>query len=82
MAFDYSQLTPEMIKAARALLGWKQDDLVAASGVSKTTLQVLESGGTVADRTRRDVFLAFERVGMEFYNHDEPGLRLRKQSSD
>ncbi len=82
MGFDYKQLTAPHIKAARALLSWEQKDLVAASSVSLSTVQTVERGGSVLDRTLRDIFNAFEKEGIEFFNGEEPGVRRRKKAGD
>ena len=41
-------LTPAQIRAARALLGWKQTDLASASGVSEISIKNIERGATDA----------------------------------
>lgn len=71
------------VKAARALLGWSQDDLAERSGVSVPTVKRLEAGegdlGGRADTTTR-LTQAIERAGVIFLEEDEegPGVRLRK----
>ncbi len=82
MSFDYKDLTPIHITAARALLRWKQEDLAEKSGVSKGSVQNVEKGDEVMDRTIRDIFNAFEKEGIEFYNGDEPGVRKRKKAGE
>jgi predicted transcriptional regulator len=37
-------LTPAQIRAARALIGWKQVDLAKAAGISEITLKNIERG--------------------------------------
>lgn len=72
------------VKAARALLGWSQDDLAKGSGVSKPTVARLETGegelGGYAD-TREKIVAALEAAGVIFIeqNGEGPGVRLRKQ---
>lgn len=41
-------ISPAQIRAARALLGWKQTDLAAASGVSEISIKNIERGKTDA----------------------------------
>jgi DNA-binding XRE family transcriptional regulator len=41
-------ITPAQIRAARALLGWKQTDLAVASGVSEMSIKNIERGVTDA----------------------------------
>jgi len=70
------------IKAARALLGWTQDDLAAHSGVSQPTIKRLEAdGGDLGGRdgTQEKIRRALERAGIEFNNGDEPGVLLKKK---
>jgi transcriptional regulator with XRE-family HTH domain len=62
-------ITPAQTKAARALLGWTQDDLAERSGVVRRTLMSFETG----QRSPREVTLlkirkAFERAGIQFVN--------------
>jgi predicted transcriptional regulator len=71
------------VKAARALLGWSQDDLAKESGVSKPTVARLETTdgklGGYAD-TRNKLVTALESAGVIFVeeNGAGPGVRLRK----
>lgn len=64
--------------AARFLLKMTQADLAAASGVSAKAIWDFEAGRRVPRReTIEKLREAFERRGIEFYNGDEPGVRLR-----
>ncbi len=72
------------IKAARALLGWSQDDLAKRSGVSEPTIGRLEAQGgelggrpATGDKLRR----ALEKAGIEFTNGNAPGVRLRSKKA-
>ena len=70
------------IKAARALLGWSQDDLASHSRVSQPTIKRLEAdGGELGGRaeTREKIRRALEKAGIEFTNGDAPGVRLKKK---
>ena len=66
--------------AARALLGWSQSDLEAASGVSRRTIADFETGARVPHaRILRDLREALE-PGVVFLDADSdygPGVRLR-----
>ncbi len=71
------------VKAARALLGWSQDDLAKAAEVSIPTIKRLEASdgplggrGETADR----IVSAIRSAGVEFIdeNGGGPGVRLRK----
>ncbi|GEM_PF-380423 len=70
------------IKAARALLGWSQDYMAAQSGVSVPTVKRLESvEGPIGGRpdTAEKIIRALEAGGVEFTDHDQPGVRMRKR---
>lgn len=76
------KVSVRQIKAARALLGWSQDDLAARSGVSQPTIKRLEAeGGELGGReeTGEKMRRALEKAGVEFTNGDAPGVRLRKK---
>jgi transcriptional regulator with XRE-family HTH domain len=69
-----SIMTREQLRAARAILGWSQDDLAALSGVSAPTIKRLEPGfGPVQTRgeTLDKLRAAFAGVGIVF--HEEGG---------
>jgi len=52
-------ITPEQIRAGRALLGWKQSDLAKASGVSEISVKNIERGAT---DPRASTLAALERA--------------------
>lgn len=76
-------ITAEQIKAARALLGWSQPQLVAASGVSLPTIVRMESSvgpGRSSASNVDAVRQALENAGVMFLSADEiagPGVRLK-----
>jgi predicted transcriptional regulator len=78
-------LEPAQIRAARALLGWRQEDLSKASGVGTATIQRLEKrdiplAGYVSTILR--IQAAFEKAGIIFINEDDIagiGVRLTKK---
>ena len=78
-------LEPAQIRAARALLGWRQEDLSKASGVGTATIQRIEKSnrpmtGYVSTVVR--IQAAFENAGVMFLDNDEVagvGLRLAKK---
>jgi len=78
------KISIQQIKAARILLGWHQSDLASRSDLSIVTIKRLESVGTGplggTDETYGAIVSALERVGIEFQNHGEPGVRLRKRN--
>jgi transcriptional regulator with XRE-family HTH domain len=73
----------EQIKAARALLGWLQEDLAAHSGVSLVTVKRLESRSPlqVSDEAKTKMEAALEGAGIEFTNGRKPGVRLNRLGS-
>jgi predicted transcriptional regulator len=71
------------IKAARALLGWSQDDLAKAAEVSIPTIKRLEAvDGLLGGRgeTAERIISAIRSAGVEFIdeNGGGQGVRLRK----
>ncbi|MCJ2097679.1 XRE family transcriptional regulator [Methylobacterium sp. E-046] len=78
------RLTPRLCRSARALLGWQQQDLVDASGVSRSTLGAFETKdetARMATMNNKALVEAFERAGLEFIpeNGGGAGLRLRER---
>ena len=70
------------IRAARGLLGWSQDQLAQAAGISGPTVRRLETdqGVTVSEASRTAIQSALEKAGVEFIeqNGGGPGVRLKK----
>ena len=77
-------LEPAQIRAARALLDWRQEDLSKASGVGTATIQRIEKSrhpttGYVSTLVR--IQEAFEKAGILFIDGDDAGgygLRVAK----
>ena len=74
-------------KAARAIIGWSQDQLVEASKVTKSTIANFESGkSTPYSRTLLDIQTALETAGIEFLEdgacsqNGGAGVRLKAAS--
>jgi transcriptional regulator with XRE-family HTH domain len=73
------------IRAARALLGWRQEDLSKASGVGTATIQRIEKShrpitGYISTLVR--IQAALEKAGIQFIEDDDIGgfgLRLTKR---
>jgi predicted transcriptional regulator len=72
------------LKAARALIGWSQEELASAADLSLPTIKRLEAAeGWLAGRqtTVHSIRAALERAGIEFIdeNGGGPGVRLSKR---
>ena len=75
MVYITDMLTRAQVRAARALLGWRQIDLSVHSGVPEISIKNLEVGRTDPRvSTLSKVEAALERAGIEFM---EGGARLR-----
>ncbi|GHE79512.1 hypothetical protein GCM10019059_42490 [Camelimonas fluminis] len=81
-------LTPATCRAARALIGWRQDQLSESASVNRLTIAAYERGqdGARMRRVNADpVMHTFERVGLEFIPTNGAGVlewtgvRLRPQ---
>ena len=81
----FSMLEPAQIRAARALLGWRQEDLSKASDVGTATIQRIEKSDrqiTGYASTLVRIKAAFEGAGVLFIDDDETagiGVRLTKK---
>jgi transcriptional regulator with XRE-family HTH domain len=70
-AYAPVMITAGQIRAARALIGWKQTDLAKASKVSEISIKNIERGVTDPRyRTLEAIQAAFEKAGVVFL---EPG---------
>jgi predicted transcriptional regulator len=76
-------ISPAQMRAARALIGWKQSDLASRSGVSHVSIKNIERGAT---DPRLSTITAIERAfvdaGVLFLDAQEnkpggAGVRLR-----
>ena len=75
-------VTPEQIKAARALLRMEPEELAKRAGVSVTTIRRLEAADreyAVAEETAAGVQNALQEAGVEFI-HD--GVRRIRKEAD
>jgi transcriptional regulator with XRE-family HTH domain len=69
-------ITYQQCKAARDLLGWRQDDLSQKAGIHKTTLADFERGlRNVKIDTLEKIIDAFTKAGIRFEN-DEIKYRI------
>lgn len=78
--------TGNQLKAARALAGIEQLELATRVGLNVNTIRNMEAskGGAIAGRARNVqlVQAALEADGIEFLNHGEPGVRLRRKDDE
>jgi transcriptional regulator with XRE-family HTH domain len=75
-------ITAEQCRAARGLLGWRQDDLARKANVGIVTVHQLEAGISSPRHSTLEVIRrALEAAGVEFIeeNGGGPGVRLRKR---
>jgi transcriptional regulator with XRE-family HTH domain len=71
-------ITPALVRAARALLGWSQKELGRRSNVSKSVIAAFETRKRLPGRGGvDDLRRTLEGAGIEFVD-GEPGVRLRK----
>ena len=73
-------ITPTLCRAARVLLGWKQEELATRSEVGVAAIRRFESGKTSPRRiTLKALQAAFEEAGIEFIFRDgrAVGVQLR-----
>jgi len=83
--YHAAMMTPSQIRAARALLGWKQTELALAAGVSEISVKNIERGATDArGRTLGKIQSAFEAAGIEVIPargaslNGGPGVRIAR----
>ena len=74
-------ITPIQCREARTLLGWSQPKLALRVGVPSAKLAAFERGtGRLDRKTRDDLQLLFEVLGVEFTNGGEPGVKMKQQT--
>lgn len=76
--------TGNQLKAARALAGIEQAKLAEAAKLNVNTIRNMEAagGGPIAGRSInvQAVQRALEEAGVEFLNHGEPGVKLKRRA--
>jgi transcriptional regulator with XRE-family HTH domain len=74
-------LTPVQSRAARALVGWSQSKLAAASNLSLGTIRDFETARRVPlINNLSAVKRALEEARVEFIDGDWPGVRMRERA--
>jgi transcriptional regulator with XRE-family HTH domain len=80
-------ITSAQIRAARALIGWRQSDLASASGVSEMSIKNIERGVTnPRDSTQAALQSAFLQAGVVFLDPGDTrdggrGVRFKEHES-
>ena len=77
-------LSPAQCRAARALIGWSQDDLSSASKIVKETIADFEAGTlSPSERILQDMKHSLEDAGVLFIaeNGGGAGVRLAKRAN-
>ncbi len=72
------------IRAARGLVGWSQNELAEAAGISGATVRRVETdqGVAVSEAKITAIRTALEKAGVIFVdaNGEGPGVRLKKRA--
>lgn len=71
-----NSMTPNHVKAARALLGLSADDFAQALPIGVATLRTFESGKEIKDASREAIFEALTQHGVTMQNGGSPGVRI------
>ena len=88
MSIPMSQkiVSAAQLRAARAMLGLKQEEVARASAVARPTITEIESGRRVPHaRTLIDLVRVYESCGIEFIEEADgtgPGVRLSLPERD
>ena len=80
----WGMITASQCRAARALIGWSQQELAVQAGVGIMTVHQLEKDGSQPRRATLEVVQrALETAGVEFIeeNGGGAGVRWRKRQS-
>jgi transcriptional regulator with XRE-family HTH domain len=76
-----SMLSSEQCHAARALLGWTQEELAERAGVSRSTVRGFENGQHEPHRASAAMIrTALEQAGVVLIDADDQGEGVRFQS--
>ena len=77
-------ITPTLCRAARVLLGWKQDDLAERSDVGLSAIRQFEGGKTTSPHrtTLKALQTTFEDAGIAFIIEDGKGVGVKLAGLD
>ncbi len=73
-------MTPEHVKAARALLGWSAKELSDLLDIGVATLRTFESGKEVKPHSRAAIYNGLYAHGVRMQNGGEPGVKITEPS--
>ena len=77
--------TGNQLRAARALVDMDQTTLATRAGVNINTISAMEKRGAAGLTSGLDkiqsVMKVLESEGVEFLNHGQPGVRLKKEKT-
>jgi len=82
--YPAEMITPAQIRAARALIGWKQSKLAEASGISEISIKNIERGATdPRSSTLAAIQSAFLKAGVIFLDPGDSrdgghGVRMKR----
>lgn len=69
-------ITPAQCRAARALLGWRQDDLARLTSLSAATIRAFENGGVMRKSNQHLLLVTFRTAGVEFAQDEHGRQRI------
>lgn len=76
-------INPKQCRAARAWLGWSQDDLAEKSECARRTIAAFEQEKSVPfDRTLRDIQRTLEDAGITFLMDGARGIGLQENQDN
>ena len=73
---DANSMTPNHVKAARALLGLSAEDFAAALPIGVATLRTFEAGKDIKEASKAAIFDALTDHGVVMQNGGSPGVRI------
>ncbi|WP_235860604.1 helix-turn-helix domain-containing protein [Roseibium suaedae] len=81
--YGYQMINAKQCRAARAWLGWSQDELAERASCARRTIAAFEQEKSIPfDRTLRDIQGTFEAAGIVFLMDGAQGIGLREGLTD